>query len=64
MIQAVLFDSDGLLVDTERLFFEATREAFAIDEAVISGSMGDLVFIGRQALSGDRRVTRYSIYSD
>ena len=36
MIQAVLFDSDGLLVDTEQLFFEATREAFAIDEAVIS----------------------------
>jgi len=36
MIQAILFDSDGLLVDTERLFFEATREAFAIDGAVIS----------------------------
>jgi len=36
MIQAILFDSDGVLVDTERLFFEATREAFAIDGAVIS----------------------------
>jgi len=36
MIQAILFDSDGVLVDTERLFFEATQEAFAIDGALIS----------------------------
>jgi FMN phosphatase YigB (HAD superfamily) len=36
MIQAILFDSDGVLVDTEWLFFDATREAFAIDRAVIS----------------------------
>ncbi|HAR96908.1 MAG TPA: HAD family phosphatase [Deltaproteobacteria bacterium] len=28
MIEAILFDSDGVLVDTERLFFEATQEAF------------------------------------
>jgi HAD superfamily hydrolase (TIGR01509 family) len=28
MIRAILFDSDGVLVDTERMFFEATREAF------------------------------------
>ncbi len=28
-LKAVLFDSDGVLVDTERLFFEATRDAFA-----------------------------------
>lgn len=28
MIQAILFDSDGVLVDTERLFFDATRSAF------------------------------------
>lgn len=28
MTEAILFDSDGVLVDTERLFFEATRAAF------------------------------------
>jgi HAD superfamily hydrolase (TIGR01509 family) len=35
MIQTILFDSDGVLVDTERLFFEATREVFAGFGAVI-----------------------------
>jgi HAD superfamily hydrolase (TIGR01509 family) len=29
VIDAVLFDNDGVLVDTERLFFQLTREAFA-----------------------------------
>ncbi len=29
MIEAVLWDNDGILVDTETLFFETTREAFA-----------------------------------
>jgi HAD superfamily hydrolase (TIGR01509 family) len=29
MIRAVFFDSDGVLVDTERMFYEATRDAFA-----------------------------------
>lgn len=28
MREAVLFDSDGVWVDTERLFFETTRDAF------------------------------------
>lgn len=28
MIEAVLFDNDGVLVDTETLFFETTRRAF------------------------------------
>jgi HAD superfamily hydrolase (TIGR01509 family) len=28
-MKAVFFDSDGVLVDTERLFYEATRDAFA-----------------------------------
>ena len=29
MLQAILFDSDGVLVDTECLFFNATQSAFA-----------------------------------
>src|ERR1039457_6283901 len=29
MIEAVLWDNDGVLVDTETLFFETTRGAFA-----------------------------------
>lgn len=29
MIEAILWDNDGVLVDTERLFFEATKSAFA-----------------------------------
>ena len=28
MTEAVLFDNDGVLVDTETLFFEVTRHAF------------------------------------
>ena len=28
-VKAVFFDSDGVLIDTERIFFEETREAFA-----------------------------------
>lgn len=29
MIEAILWDNDGVLMDTEKLFFEATRQAFA-----------------------------------
>jgi HAD superfamily hydrolase (TIGR01509 family) len=36
MIQAILFDSDGVLVDTERLLYEATSAVFASAGAVIS----------------------------
>jgi len=36
MFQAILFDSDGVLIDSERLFFEATRDAFESAGSVIS----------------------------
>jgi HAD superfamily hydrolase (TIGR01509 family) len=35
-IKAILFDSDGVLIDTERLFFEATQAAFSADGAMVS----------------------------
>ena len=35
-MKAILFDSDGLLVDTEQMFFEATRAAFEMAGASIS----------------------------
>jgi len=35
-IQAILFDSDGVLVDTERLYFDATCEAFATAGATLT----------------------------
>lgn len=31
MLRAILWDNDGVLVDTEELYFEATRDAAAID---------------------------------
>lgn len=36
MLRAVLFDSDGVLVDTERPFYEATRTVFAADGAALT----------------------------
>jgi HAD superfamily hydrolase (TIGR01509 family) len=36
MLKAILFDSDGVLVDTERLFFEATRDAFQAEGVGLS----------------------------
>lgn len=36
MFQAILFDSDGVLIDSERLFFEATRDAFESAGSFIS----------------------------
>lgn len=37
-IKAVLFDSDGVLVDSERMYFEATRAAFEEAGAVLAPS--------------------------
>lgn len=37
-LRAILFDSDGVLVDTERVFFEETRAAFAAAGARVTPS--------------------------
>jgi len=39
MIDTVLWDNDGLLVDTEILFFEATRKAFARLRLVLTAEL-------------------------
>jgi HAD superfamily hydrolase (TIGR01509 family) len=36
MIKAILFDSDGILVDTEQLFFEVTQKVFALSGAMLT----------------------------
>jgi HAD superfamily hydrolase (TIGR01509 family) len=41
MIDAILWDNDGVLVDTERLFFEATRDVLA--QAGISVTRDDFI---------------------
>lgn len=53
MIKAILFDSDGVLVDTERLFFEATREAFLIDGVVLSPSQWAIWYLAESKSSRD-----------
>lgn len=35
-IRAILFDSDGVLVDTEQMFFEATRDAFQAEGVALA----------------------------
>lgn len=46
MTQAILFDSDGVLVDTERLFFEATRATFASAGVTLTGQQWAHWFLG------------------
>jgi len=36
MIKAILFDSDGVFVDTEQMFFESTQKAFALSGAILT----------------------------
>jgi HAD superfamily hydrolase (TIGR01509 family) len=39
MIKAVFFDNDGVLVETEHLYFQATREVFARQGIILSEAM-------------------------
>lgn len=51
MIQAILLDSDGVLVDTERLYFEATREAFAAAGVLLSRKQWARWYLGESRSS-------------
>lgn len=53
MIQAVLWDNDGVLVDTERLFFEVTRSAFASVGVVLHPAHWAVAYLGRGLRSSD-----------
>jgi len=46
MIKAILWDNDGVLVDTETLFFEATRSAFARAGIVLTMEIWGAQYLG------------------
>ena len=45
-MQVILFDSDGVLVDTEQIFFEATRSAFKSAGVDLSASHWARLYLG------------------
>jgi HAD superfamily hydrolase (TIGR01509 family) len=53
MIEAVLFDSDGVLIDTERLFFDATREAFQSAGVALSDNQWAVWYLTQGKSSGE-----------
>ncbi|MBN1943342.1 MAG: HAD family phosphatase [Phycisphaerae bacterium] len=53
MIRALLFDSDGVLVDTEPLFFDATRIAFASAGANLSREQWARWYLAEAKHSGE-----------
>jgi HAD superfamily hydrolase (TIGR01509 family) len=53
MTKAILFDSDGVLVDSERLFFEATRTAFEESGVTVYGGQWARWFLGEGRRSRD-----------
>jgi len=46
MIKAVLWDNDGVLVDTETLFFETTRSAFALEGISLTKEIWGARYLG------------------
>ena len=44
-MKAVFFDSDGVLVDTERMFYEATRDAFAAADIDLSPAVWSRLYL-------------------
>jgi beta-phosphoglucomutase-like phosphatase (HAD superfamily) len=59
MLKAILFDSDGVLVDTERIYFESTRLAFKA-AGVRRGDVWAKWYLGKSKLPQNRRGTESS----
>jgi HAD superfamily hydrolase (TIGR01509 family) len=53
VIEAVLFDNDGLLVDTETAFFEVTRDAFAKEGIVLPTGHWAKTYLGEGRATRD-----------
>jgi beta-phosphoglucomutase-like phosphatase (HAD superfamily) len=51
MIQTILFDSDGVLVDTEKMYYEATRMAFAAAGVNLTPEIWANGYLGRSKTS-------------
>ncbi|MFA6104492.1 MAG: HAD family phosphatase [Victivallaceae bacterium] len=63
MIRAVLFDSDGVLVDTEKMYYEATRVAFSAAGVSLTPEIWANGYLGRSKTS--RKIaTRMGIASN
>lgn len=60
MIKAILWDNDGVLVDTERLYFRATKEILATVGVELSQEMYSDLFLaqakGARHLAEDSKV--------
>jgi beta-phosphoglucomutase-like phosphatase (HAD superfamily) len=53
MVEAVLFDNDGVLVDTESAFFEVTRDAFAEEGLILTPRHWACAYLGEGRTSRD-----------
>ncbi|MEI8248521.1 MAG: HAD family phosphatase [Lentisphaerota bacterium] len=51
MIRAILFDSDGVLVDTEKMYYEATRVAFSAAGVTLTAEIWANGYLGRAKTS-------------
>ena len=57
MIKAILWDNDGVLVDTETLFFEVTRSAFASTGIVLTMEIWGTQYLGEGKTSREIAVS-------
>jgi len=57
MIKAILFDNDGILVDTEHMFFEVTQKTFALSGAVLTRQQWARWYLGEG--KGSKQIAEY-----